>query len=342
MVRLVHQLPRLHTTELSGRSIGRLVAPDPLRRRQQRVAAVTVFVVAIVLIAVDDDFVADLPALDLSAYRPNDSRRVGAGDVEWMLVAVERRDWNAEPGPNAVVVHAARHDVDEHFVIGDRPRRHDFELERLVGRTVPLLADHPGVHFFGHMSERRNLTDPIQILQWCDSPRLCNRRHRISPLPDNTLTQIMLHRNISVVAAESHCRTTHYVAFAPAFANRDARLRVLQCARPSFANHSRARGSPNRSFAGVEWRWICNPPCPGLWPRAPTCCCLRWVRGCFPIRTLIRTSHLGAGFSITTLFRPPTRSRQTFAGHIGSPSNGSRKSRLREHMPLVVGLALSH
>ena len=51
---------------------------------------------------------------------------------------------------------------------------------------------------------------------------------------------------------------------------------------------------------------------------------------------------LGAGFSITTLFRPPTRSRQTFAGHIGSPSNGSRKSHLQEHMPLEVGLALSH
>ena len=51
---------------------------------------------------------------------------------------------------------------------------------------------------------------------------------------------------------------------------------------------------------------------------------------------------LGAGFSITTPFRPPTRFRQTFAGHIGSPSSGSRKSHLQEHMPLEVGLALSH
>ena len=65
MVRLVHQLPRLHTAELRERSIGRLVSPDPLRRRQQRISAVAVFIVAVVLIAVDDDFIADLPALDL-------------------------------------------------------------------------------------------------------------------------------------------------------------------------------------------------------------------------------------------------------------------------------------
>src|SRR5499426_3087902 len=141
MVRLGHQLPRLNAAELRERSVGRLVSPDPLRRRQQRIATVAVFIVAVVLIAVDDDFVADLPALDLRAYRPNNSRCVGAGDVEWMLVAIERGDRNAESSPNAVVVHATRHYVDEHFVIADRPGRYDFKLERLIGRTVPLLAD---------------------------------------------------------------------------------------------------------------------------------------------------------------------------------------------------------
>src|SRR5215813_8016345 len=126
MVRLGHQLPRLNAAELRERSVGRLVSPDPLRRRQQRIATVAVFIVAVVLIAVDDDFVADLPALDLGAYRPNDSGCVGAGDVEWILVANERQNWNADSGPNAVVVPATRHDVDEHFVIADRPRGYDF------------------------------------------------------------------------------------------------------------------------------------------------------------------------------------------------------------------------
>src|SRR5215467_5559543 len=218
MVRLGHQLPRLHAAKLRERSVGRLVSPDPLRRRQQRISAITVFIVAVVLIAVDDDFVTDLPALDLGAYRPNDPRRVRAGDVERMFVAIERRDRHAESGPNAVVVHAARHDVDEHFVIADRPGRHDFKLERLIGGTMPLLADDPCVHFLGHMSERRNLTDSVKVLQWCDRPRLCNRRHRRPPLTYNTLTQIMLHRNNSVGTKESLVWTRRYKVLVSVFA----------------------------------------------------------------------------------------------------------------------------
>src|SRR5262245_52336238 len=126
MVRLGHQLPRLNAAELRERSVGRLVSPDPLRRRQQRIATVAVFIVAVVLIAVDDDFVADLPALDLGAYRPNASRCVGAGDMEWMLVAVGRGAWTPGSGRNTVVVPATRHDVDEHFVIADRAGGYDF------------------------------------------------------------------------------------------------------------------------------------------------------------------------------------------------------------------------
>jgi hypothetical protein len=57
-----HQLARLHAAELGERAVGRLVAPDALRRRQHRVAAVAVLVVAVVLIAMNDDLVADFPA----------------------------------------------------------------------------------------------------------------------------------------------------------------------------------------------------------------------------------------------------------------------------------------
>src|SRR5262249_8560016 len=70
--RLLHQLARLHAAELWKRSVRRLAAPDALRGRQQRIAAVAVLVVAIVLIAVNDDLVAHLPAAHLRAAGPDD------------------------------------------------------------------------------------------------------------------------------------------------------------------------------------------------------------------------------------------------------------------------------
>ena len=82
-----HQLARLHAAELREGAVRRLVAPDALRRREHRIAAVALLVVAVVLIAVDDDLVADLPALHLGADRPDDAGRVGAGDVIGILVA---------------------------------------------------------------------------------------------------------------------------------------------------------------------------------------------------------------------------------------------------------------
>ena len=74
MLRLRHQLARLHAAELRERAVRRLVAPDALRGREQRIAAVAVLVVAVVLIAVDDDFVADLPALHLARRPPRRGR----------------------------------------------------------------------------------------------------------------------------------------------------------------------------------------------------------------------------------------------------------------------------
>jgi hypothetical protein len=63
-------------------------------------------VVAVVLVAMHHDLVADLPALDLGADRPDDARGVRAGDVVVGLVNVEGRDRHAEAGPDAVVVDA--------------------------------------------------------------------------------------------------------------------------------------------------------------------------------------------------------------------------------------------
>src|SRR5215813_14782668 len=92
MVRLVHELTRLHAAELCERPVRCLISPNALRRGQQRIAAIAVLVITIVLIAVNDDLVAHLPPLNLGADCPDHARRIGACDVEWMLVTVERSE----------------------------------------------------------------------------------------------------------------------------------------------------------------------------------------------------------------------------------------------------------
>src|SRR5713226_8164181 len=106
MRRTLHELACLHLAELREGSVRRLVAPDALAGREHRIAAVALLVVAVILVAVHDDLVADLPALHLGADRPHDAGGVGAGDVEGLLVDVEWRDRQAEAGPYAVVVDA--------------------------------------------------------------------------------------------------------------------------------------------------------------------------------------------------------------------------------------------
>src|SRR6266851_3111107 len=59
--RPLHELPALHARELREGAVGRLVAPDALARREHGVAAIALLVVAVILVAVDDDLVADLP-----------------------------------------------------------------------------------------------------------------------------------------------------------------------------------------------------------------------------------------------------------------------------------------
>ena len=65
VLRPLQQLAVLHPGELSEGAVRRLVAPDALRRREHRIAAVTLLVVAVILVAVDDDLVAHLPPLHL-------------------------------------------------------------------------------------------------------------------------------------------------------------------------------------------------------------------------------------------------------------------------------------
>src|SRR4029453_10916515 len=106
MLRALHQLARLHLAELGERAVRRLVAPDTLAGGEHRIAAVALLVVAVVLVTMDDDLVAALPALHLGADRPDDARGIRARDVEGLLVDIEGRDRQAEAGPPPVVVYA--------------------------------------------------------------------------------------------------------------------------------------------------------------------------------------------------------------------------------------------
>ncbi len=159
-----HQLLRLHVGELRKGSVRRLVAPDSLGRREHRVAAVALLVVAVVLVAVDHHLVADLPALHLVAHRPDDARGVRPGDVVFGLVDVEGADRDAQPGPDAVVIDAGRHHQDQHLVAVEFRRVHHLDLERLVRLAVALAADRPGVHLRRHVAHRGHFPDLVEIL----------------------------------------------------------------------------------------------------------------------------------------------------------------------------------
>src|SRR5947209_1136501 len=78
------------------------------------------------------------------------------GDMEWILMHVERRYRNAETGPDSVVIDAAGHDVNQHLVLADLPGRQHFQLHRAFRGTVAFLADGPGMHLCRNVAERRN------------------------------------------------------------------------------------------------------------------------------------------------------------------------------------------
>src|SRR3954451_236476 len=104
---LGQQLLGLDLAELRERAPGRLVAPDALRRRRERVEPVDLDVLVGGLVAVDDHLVAGVPARDALAHLPDDAGGVRAADVVSVLgvVAVAPHpDRLAEGRPHVVVV----------------------------------------------------------------------------------------------------------------------------------------------------------------------------------------------------------------------------------------------
>ena len=166
MPRPVHQLLGLDAAELGETAVGRLVTPDALARREHGIAAVALLVIAVVLVAVHQDLVADIPARDFAADLPDHTRGVRAGHVVVLLVHVEDRNRLAQRSPDAVVVDARRHHQHQHFVAVDIGRVDHFHLHGLFRLALTFAADHPGIHFLGHMSQRRDLADLIEVLDF--------------------------------------------------------------------------------------------------------------------------------------------------------------------------------
>ena len=104
-----HQLLALHRGELREGAIGRLVAPNPLAVREHRVPAIAVLIIAVILIAMDHHLIADLPARDLVAHRPDNTRRVGPGNVVRRAMHVKRAQRHTKTRPDAVVIHTGCH-----------------------------------------------------------------------------------------------------------------------------------------------------------------------------------------------------------------------------------------
>src|SRR4051794_11137965 len=152
---LWQQLLGLDLRELRERAPGRLIAPDPLRRRRERIEAVDLGVLVGGLVAVDDDLVALLPARDAGADLPDDARGVRAADVvaELRVVAVlHDRHRLAERRPDVVVVDAGRHHADDDLE-GAGLRYFDLlELEGVLRLAEALLADDPRGHLLRQLA----------------------------------------------------------------------------------------------------------------------------------------------------------------------------------------------
>src|SRR5262249_28558529 len=129
-----------------------------------------------------------------------------------MLMHVERRDRDAEAGPHAVVIDSAGHDIDQHFVLADRPGRQHLDLHGSLGRAVTLLPDRPSVHPGRHVTKRRNFADFVEVFARRCLQRVIRRDGRHGCLRNCTagcsLPHLMLHRNISLemaLAREIQC-----------------------------------------------------------------------------------------------------------------------------------------
>ena len=153
VLRLGDELLGLDLRELRERAPARLVAPDPLRGRGERVEAVDLGILVGRLVAVDDDLVARRPPGHARTDLPDDPGRVRAADVV-VLVGVVAEDGHglAERRPHVVEVHAGRHDADDDLERAGLRHLDLLDLERVDGLALALLADDPRRHRGGQLA----------------------------------------------------------------------------------------------------------------------------------------------------------------------------------------------
>ena len=133
-------------------------------------------VLAVILVAMNNDLVTDFPAGDLVPDGPNDPGRIRAGDVVGLLMPVKRRDRHAERGPDTVIVHASGHHIDQHFMAIQLRGFQNLQLHGGIGLAVALPADRPCIHLFRHMSQGRDLAHFIEVFHRCIIVRYFRRR----------------------------------------------------------------------------------------------------------------------------------------------------------------------
>ena len=161
---------RLHLRELRERAPAGVVAPDAERRRQPRVLArLHVRVVQVPLAGVHHDAVADLDVRDLIADRPHDAARVRTHDVEVGGLAPPRLrlrdvDRDAARRPDVVEVHPCRHHQHQGVVRPQLGNVDDLVLDGLLGIAVAVGTHQLRVHLRRHLTQRRKLSDVVQVL----------------------------------------------------------------------------------------------------------------------------------------------------------------------------------
>ena len=162
----LHQLSVLHAAKLREGAIRRFITPDALRGGKHRVAAVAFLVVAIVLIAVNHHFIADFPALDFGAHRPDHTGGVRSGNVKRLLMGIQHGNRLAKRCPHTIIIDARRHHQNQNIMAVECPCGHHLKLHRAFRRAVTVLADDPCMHMFGHMAEGRDFAKVVKIFKF--------------------------------------------------------------------------------------------------------------------------------------------------------------------------------
>jgi hypothetical protein len=140
-----HQLLRLHPCELGKRPIGGFIPPDPLAWRKHWITAIALFIIAIVLIAMNDHLIANFPSGDFFTDSPDNSGGVRASNMVLCLMDIKRADRHPKTRPNTIIIDPGCHHQNQNILTVQRRRLYHFDLKRMVGLSVALTPNGPSI-----------------------------------------------------------------------------------------------------------------------------------------------------------------------------------------------------